>query len=211
MSLPIRLSEENEKYFIEIEKPSLKYINFFLRLHCAPLLVKSRFFPNAKEITETIGVFDTARRSLSLDFQDTKICVVIIGDGHVPRTGFYTALMTSWKVYSVDPAMSENMEKISSALQLSQKSARLTVLPSRIEDCEIDAQDFHTVVLLFVHSHASLKNSLLALKNATNVHCVSLPCCQLDDLGIPPSCEMEDKHILSVERTVKIYKNVITG
>jgi hypothetical protein len=204
---PITYDETNTTYTISVIKPSLKYLDFFIRLDCGPKLLATGFYPNAKEITETQGVFVTCLHKLQLSYQDPRVCIVVVGDGFYPRTGYYISLLTSWRIYSVDDAMQRDLEK-TAALTATQEN--LVLMPHRIEDCHIDAKEAHTIVLLFVHSHASLKNSLASLsyKDDTRVHVVSLPCCQEDDLGIPFDVEIEDFSILSVHRNLRIYKDV---
>ena len=115
--MEIHTTETNREHVIRVPKPSLKYIDFFLGLKCAPVLLDSGFYPNAKEISETIGVFDKTRIALGLNYQSADVCMICIGDGHYPRTGLYAAHMTKWQVHSVDPAMQENwsmiLEKVS--------------------------------------------------------------------------------------------------
>jgi hypothetical protein len=201
----VSIDEDNDRLVLTVDKPSFKYLDFFLRLKCGPRLLASRFYPNSKELSETIGVFDNARIHFSLDFKDPGIAAVVVGDGHVPRTGLYIEALTAWMVHSVDPEMAARMEEIRPHIE---KRQRLVVHPATIESCQIDLTGFHTTVLFFVHSHASLKSSLRALKNAATVHAVSLPCCNLDDLGIAPTHTDEDKHILSVHRMLHYYKNI---
>ena len=90
------------------------------------------------------------------------------------------------------------------------ENSNLTILPSPIEDISLDLSHVGTIVLLFVHSHASLKASLASIKKNKEavIHAISLPCCQEDDLGISPYSEWEDHSILSVHRTLRLYKNI---
>ncbi len=45
----VNINENNNSFGITINKPSLRYLNEFVRLKCGPDLLLSRFFPNAKE------------------------------------------------------------------------------------------------------------------------------------------------------------------
>ena len=60
--------ETNEYYTIKVTKPSLRYIDFFLKLNCATELVSTGFYPNGKEISETQGAFEAVRHKLKLDY-----------------------------------------------------------------------------------------------------------------------------------------------
>lgn len=207
--------ETNRELQLIVPKPSLKYLDFFICLKSAPLLLGTGFYPNSKEITETIGVFDRARIGLQLNHRDPSICLICVGDGHYPRTGLYAALMTQWQIHSVDPAMQENWEYIK------EKTAtirRLKLYSNLIEETHLEIETpVRKIVLLFVHSHASLKNSVEVVRQSLircgelenpEIHAVSLPCCVDDDLGRKPDSIVEDEHILSVRRQIQFYLNV---
>ncbi|KAB8033309.1 hypothetical protein [Fluviispira multicolorata] len=203
----VDFDETNEFYTIKVTKPSLRYIDFFLKLKCAGELISTGFYPNAKEISETQGVFEGARHKLKLNYKDSDVAIVVVGDGYNPRTGYYIACMTQWSVFSVDPAMQRDYEKI---VQFINERKNLSIFPSQIEDCKIDLKKYKTIVLLFVHSHASLKASLNALQTneSAQIHAVSMPCCFDDDLGIPHDIKFDDPFVVSVHRSIFIYKNI---
>ena len=201
--------ETNEYYTIKVTKPSLRYIDFFLELKAGPKLLSTGFYPNAKEISETQGAFEAVRHKLKLSYSDESVAVVIVGDGINPRTGYYIANMTKWHVFSIDPEMQRNYQEI---LDKTNDKKNLFIFPQKIEDCQLDLSNFSTIVLLFVHSHASLKASIQAItrKNASSIiHAVSMPCCFDDDLGIPFDLKFDDPYVISVHRTLFIYKNIM--
>ncbi len=203
----VDIDETNEFFTLKVTKPSLRYVDFFLKLKCAAELIATGFYPNAKEISETQGVFEGARHKLKLDYKDRSVAIVVVGDGYNPRTGYYIACMTQWSVFSVDPAMQRDYEKIT---HLIEKRKHLSIFPDQIENCKIDLEKFKTIVLLFVHSHASLKASVNALKtnDSAVIHAVSMPCCFDDDLGIPYDIKFDDPYVISVHRSIFIYKNI---
>lgn len=200
--------ETNRDYTIRIAKPGLKYLDFFITLRSAPRLLESGFFPNAKEITETIGVFDQARKVLQLDHQSKRVAFVSVGDGQYPRTGLYTSFMTKWSVHSVDPAMKICWEKVQSSCR---SVANLQLHPCRMEEARLHLDaEVERLVLVFVHSHASLREAVRVVRRGFGgrVDAVSLPCCVDDDLGIRPDLEVEDPQILSVRRSLQFYFNL---
>ena len=73
----ISLEETNTTYTIHVQKPSIKYLDFFIQLDCAPKILASGFYPNAKEITETQGVFVTCLHKLNLNYKDKNIAIVV--------------------------------------------------------------------------------------------------------------------------------------
>lgn len=200
-------NETNESFTLRVTKPSLKYLDFFIRLDCGPRLLATRFFPSAKEISETMGAFEAARQKFKLDHRDSNIAVVVIGDGHKPRTGAYTAFQTRWRVISVDPAMAADLASIE---EICQGIKGLSLEAKRIEDCVLDLTGCTQVVLLYVHSHASLQGSLPALRMdpGTRLHAISMPCCFDDDLGIAPTETFDDLNVLSVVRTIHVYRDI---
>lgn len=209
MPRPVIDTQETNEYFtIKITKPSLRYIDFFLKLNCATRLVSTGFYPNGKEISETQGAFEAVRHKLKLNYKDESVAIIVVGDGYNPRTGYYIACMTRWKIFSVDPAMQRDYQNI---IEKISDRKNITVFPSRIEECRFDVKDFHTVVLLFVHSHASLKASVnsLIINHSSSIHAVSMPCCFDDDLGIPFDIKFDDPYVISVHRSIFIYKDVM--
>jgi hypothetical protein len=201
------LEETNDSFTVTLPKPSLKYVDFFLSLDCVATLAGSGFFPTCKEITETMAVFEAARNKLGLSYSREDVLAVAVGDGVWPRTALYVAYMSKWKSVSVDPLLRVDHPKVRTAME---KARRLELLPQRVEDVEIDASGFSDVVFLFVHSHASLHaavSSLRGLAEDCRVHAVSMPCCFGDDLGLEPSETFEDPLVLSVKRTLQIYRS----
>lgn len=201
--------EENEFFKIELPKQSLKYVDYLLRQPFCGELLGTGFYPSCKEISETVGVFNAARWHLELDWRDPKVLAVVVGDGISPRTGLYMHFLSRWGVVSVDPAMESDVSHWNALTKL---YPRLSILPNKIEECQIDCIGYDAVVLLYVHSHASLLGTLPSLKflgqHVPTVGAISLPCCYEDDLGIEPNKEFVDWHIISVKRNIRVYKNL---
>lgn len=205
----VSFEESNSYFMVKVSKPSLKYIDFFLKLSCSEELVRSKFFPNAKEISETQGIFVAALHKLCLSYKSEDILAIVVGDGFVPRTGYYISHLTKWSVISVDPNMKRDSEKIADIIS---SKKNLTFYSCRIEDVQIKVPEgIKRVVFFFVHSHASLKNSIKVLNHShkLRVDAISIPCCYNDDLGIAPSLEYSDPFIVSVHRKVQVYKDII--
>ncbi|HUS51341.1 MAG TPA: hypothetical protein VMZ91_14325, partial [Candidatus Paceibacterota bacterium] len=64
----INYKETNSEVILQIKKPSLRYLNEFTRLKCGSDLLRSKVFPNAKEITESMGAYNALRTHLQGDF-----------------------------------------------------------------------------------------------------------------------------------------------
>ena len=126
----IKYIENNDEFLFNVRKPSLRYLDEFIKLKCSPDLLKSNLFPNAKEITESMGVYNAVRRNLQKEYSlaSPDICCLVIGDGHVPRTASLFAMRTRWTVFSIDPKLRLNGVP---RLLLSAKSTE----PGAIERC----------------------------------------------------------------------------
>lgn len=119
-----------------------------------------------KELTESLAVLDAAldvARNIRFDRGDPKIHVVIIGDGHSPRTGALVALTTKWTVTSVDPAFKHHGPHAT--------IVRLTCLRGRVEDFP----DLHGHIVIAPHSHASPEATRYVARGGG--HVISMPCC----------------------------------
>ena len=70
---------------------NLHYLDEFIKLDCAPNLLAARpmMFPDVKEITESMGLYNAFRRHILPTFQSNpptgKCAMVVIGDGATPR------------------------------------------------------------------------------------------------------------------------------
>lgn len=192
------------------EKERLAHLNRFFthpsRSRLAP------FFPNAKEVTESYGAFHAVNTHLPhLDRGDAGVVVVVVGDGHSPRTGALFAMSSAWRVYSVDPVI---RFKYNGAVE------RLVVLPLKVEDAAGYLPESKKVLIVAVHSHACLRDAVRAVGPCERLDVVSIPCCvpqfipYVDEEGrdtlvkIKPDVAYEDQSILSPERTVLVWKDV---
>jgi hypothetical protein len=171
------------------------------------------FFPNAKEVTETFGAFHAVKQYLPHIRQgDPKVSVIVVGDGHSPRTGLLFALSSAWDVYSVDPAMRLKYRGLHDRLMLANMKIEDVVGWSSLVD--------RRVLIVAVHSHAELKHAITKVRGCAGMDVVSIPCCvpqwvpYLDPSGaqtvvpVPPTIVYEDPAILSPERRVKVWRNV---
>jgi hypothetical protein len=80
------------------------YMDEFIRLSCAPELLQLRVFPDAKEISESMGALDAVRRNCNFIFNEDDL-VICVRDGSTPRTATLFALMTNMQIVSIDPAL----------------------------------------------------------------------------------------------------------
>ncbi len=181
---------------VEVEKARCRYMDEFLKCSCSPKLLSLKLFPNAKEITESFAAYEAVRSRCDFRFDDPDVTCVCVGDGHTPRTGAVFAYRSKWMVYSVDPNMRVKEYGVD----------RLFLRKKRIED--IDFFTHEKVVIVAVHSHASLESAIISVGKPKHLFVVAIPCC-FDQFvtGVPCDDEYEDEGIWSPHRTVLVWEN----
>ena len=85
---------------------SLRYIDEFIGLDCAADLISHQLFPDSKEITECMALYNAYRRHLLPILEEHPTsgkCVILsIGDGCTPRTSALFAYLTkNWETISI--------------------------------------------------------------------------------------------------------------
>ncbi len=182
--------------------PSNKYLDEFVGLSVASEMLKHKLFPNTKEITESFGAYHAVRQHVNASFGDSLTGVLCVGDGHTPRTGATFALRSAWQCFSVDPVMNAR----------SGVFARLWTYRQKIEDWDSSVlRGLSHVIVVAVHSHASLKRSVEVVSRFVNrVSVVSIPCCVRNDLMAAPIV-YTDPNIMSEHRTVFVWPDFIGG
>jgi hypothetical protein len=187
--------------------PINKYLSEYLRLKCCPDMSGAGLWPNAKEITESMGAFqavvnhilpgeDRAVKQKNLGRKD--IGLVSVGDGGTPRTAALFAYRSSWECWSIDPVLNTNKHW---------NIKRLHIEKRKIEDNVLDMTSFEICIIVMVHSHASIKSTLANIK-AKERHLVTIPCCVPHTIENKPYLGYTDKNIASPKNEVKIWVNI---
>lgn len=178
-----------------------RHLHRFFRLKTIPLLIQEQLFPNLKEITESMAAFVAIQDHLinKVIKNNNNVDVYVIGDGYTPRTGALIACLTKWNVISIDPKMKSVGWNIN----------RLTTYRKRIDDLYFNNENENTVaVIIFVHSHASIKKSLEVICGYSKRHVIDIPCCFDADITKKPDVNYVDMGIQSEKQKVNIYLNV---
>lgn len=142
-----------------------------------------------KELTESLAVLDVAldlARYSRLDRGDSSVTVLVVGDGHSPRTGALVAMETGWTVTSIDPVLSINGAH--------PRIARLTCIRAQLED----RPDLRARLVLAPHSHAPPELTRRAASGGGQV--VSMPCC----VPWPLHAGVETRACVARDRTIYI-------
>ncbi len=189
-------------------QPTDRMINEFLRLGCAPGLLATGVFPNAKELSESMAAFESVRQGLieagrDKLLGDPSVVFYDIGSGRAPRTAVVAAFRSRWKCVAVDPMLAPLSDRL-------RQVDRLHLAPLRIEDYTLPAEDAAKMaVVTCVHHHASLSATFdtLRLGERPGYCLVSIPCCFTDDLDLDWDLVRENWGIRSPRRTV--YRKIL--
>ncbi len=182
-----------------------RYVNELLRLRCGGQLVASRYFPNAREVEESFGVWSAVQRALgALDqlamLKDPNVWCFVPGDGATPRTGATAAMRSRWRVFSIDPRLRSHDPQ-------DHGIEGLTVLRMRAEGAPVEqlADEASLVVILAVHSHADLRPMVDRIHVDTPLLVVALPCCIDLEAGWAPAHDYRDPDIHCEHNRVVVW------
>jgi hypothetical protein len=184
---------------VTVRSPSSRYLDELVRLKSGPDMLARGFFPNAKEVSESFGAYNAARKHLRdiAPLGDPDITVAIVGDGNSPRTAATFAYRTAWRCLSIDPRMRDHWAGNNHGI------ARLQCVKARVEEC---ASQAGKLVVVAVHSHADLTVACSALAGPDLLAVIAIPCCVKQEVGREPDIEYQDWGIWSPHRTVRIWK-----
>ena len=199
-----KISQNNQIINIEVKQPTLRYIQEFLDLKCRDDLLKTGWYNNAKEITESMAIFNAFRKYIWKYLENLNPLIWVIGDGVYPRTAGLFVFRTPYWVVSIDPQL-----RIPSYLHTFESIKRLICIKSKIEEIKENNifKLFDIFILVFCHSHASIVKSVITLKRfCKKFYIISMPCCVPDDLPILPFKSYEDYGVFSIKRTINLYR-----
>lgn len=195
------LSEAINKTIWSFNHGQYRYMNEFIRLNKSGSdMLHLGLFPDAKEVTESYGALNAVRTKLKqYDFNDPDITLVSVGDGTTPRTAALFAFRTKWNCISIDPLLKN-------CCDYEEKIQRLTCYDSKVEEIYPTLLDFERVVIVAVHSHASLQNILQHVKGKVR-SLVAIPCC-VPYVHSIKSIEWQDSGIWSPKNTLKVWRTI---
>ena len=177
-----------------------KYMNEFIRLNksSADMLLFG-LFPNAKEVTESYAALNAVKTKLKqYDLSDPEVTLVSVGDGRTPRTASLFAFRTNLQCISIDPLL--NTEKIP---YWENNIKRLKCYPNCVEELDLC---YDKVIIVAVHSHANMKNTLDHVRGKVR-SMVAIPCCKPFVHEIKPK-EFRDAGIWSPKNLVKVWRTI---
>jgi len=192
------LEESSRGTTLFVQKPSARYFDEFINLKCAPDLLKCGFFPNAKELTESMAAFNAVRTYIRPhNFEDFRNTLLIdVGSGKKPRTAALFACRTMWECISIDPAL--NVSKHEFQFRHMQYRAE------KIEDSPIFSAKSRIIVTA-VHAHVDLKEVVKHVK-APEIWIVAIPCCEPLEMDVEPDYQYADIGCWSPKNEVKIWR-----
>jgi hypothetical protein len=191
----IKQHEGSQGVTMFFQYPSLRYFDEFMRLKCAPDLLKLKLFPNAKEVSESFAALRAVRKIMKAEsFGDDSIKLIDVACGSTPRTAALFAFLTKWKIFAVDPVLKHQGRY--------DAVNNLTCHSKKIEEVEFWSDS--TVVVTAVHAHVKL-DVILKRIHAPRIVLIAMPCCQPLELKEEPEKEYEDYGCWSPHRTVKVW------
>ena len=171
-----------------------RYIDEFLNLKCNKDIID--FFPNAKEITESLGAFHAFKDYIvsPKEFYKNNFDIIVIGDGHQPRTGALFACMTPYSACSIDPVL--RVEK-----SYWKKIINLNCIKDKVEN--IKYKIINKTIFVLVHAHVHFSHFKHLVKNGDYI--INIPCCMDLKFSGNPIISYIDKHIMSKKNRIDIY------
>lgn len=156
------------------------------------------YFPNEKEVSESVGAFNAIMKYMKGMRYKTNVNCYVIGDGKYPTTGMLIVTNTWWNVWSIDPNL-----KITES-----ERPRLKLFGGCSEDFVPESAEYNIIVS--VHGHGDINEFYDKLSGKKLS--VSIPCCLLKKqvLDVHDLLEMyHDDKILTKANQVWIHGNLI--
>ncbi len=176
-------------------KPNTEYINRFFRMNCAVDLMRLKMFPDAKEVTESLAMVN-ACKNLPNAFDDRRrsdINVVVVGDGHRPRTGALFACLTRWNCVSIDPEMVQEIWPI----------YRLKCYKKKVEDVKLHFEG--PLIIVLPHSHAKPSKCIENLTTDSTLCIINMPCCVPSDILHYEHISYKDSRVWSPKNRIDFH------
>lgn len=174
-----------------------QYINNFVQCKCAPDLLLANLFPNVKEITESWAMFEaTNHLPVGYEWNNPDVTVVVVGDGHKPRTAAMFAHRTTWNAISIDPALVPHKYDFK----------RFTMYRDKVENIEIERSG--PLLIVMPHSHARISDCLKNIYSPMR-SIITMDCCVPNPIeGVLPDHEYEDVNVWSPHNTIKVWNKI---
>ena len=212
-----------------------QHIDAVWSMKCFKELIKLDVFPDAKDISESMGALRAAtlyshlslrkdaeksrRDALRSRWKEENVWCICIGDGSTPRTATLISFLTVWNLFSIDPGLKkEFVGKEPKGIQRLEafdlKFEDWAKMYSKSADCQRIKSMCKYLFIICVHSHhrfvgeASFDKIRDAFGNCPTC-LVNLPCCAkfrpTKDLGITPALTYDDPAIFSACRQIDIW------
>lgn len=199
---------------------SLKYLDRFLKLRCCVPMLEMGLFPDAKEISESMGCLWAVKTHLPdvLRWDESAVTCVVVGDGCRPRTAALCCFLTRWRrVLSIDPSLGPSSERIRAIERLELRAERIQAVT-----VDLDVKEDAKVLIMLPHAHVCPNDALACLRvpatalqdpgQMPQISCVQLPCCEYEYhdrvAAQDPDAEYADPAIGSSRRTVRVWRDV---
>lgn len=216
MSLIHNEKESHNQIHLDIKKPTLRYLDEFIELKCAPDLLAQGLFPNAKEITESMAAFNAIRKNCiypgEIQYDSTDTCIIDVGCGSTPRTAALCAMRTNWDCFGVDPKLNNKDYTIE---RLKHEQVKLEDF---VEKTKYSIANYDNHIYIATHAHIPFIDiaNYLARYHIKKSYLIYMPCCNYEcapsnQAHCPPLileliADYEDYGIHSPYRRIYVYK-----
>ena len=206
-----RSSEREEKSAFH-----LRYLNEFLRRRCSVDLLRLNLFPDAKEVSESFGMWEAVFRHVKINEMKSLDgdAIIVVGDGMTPRTGVVCKFMSQgpWTCYSIDPIMrldegnqSDDPDDPSYSFG---NVEGVRILRGMIENYRIRCGK---AIIVMMHCHVTLSKVLESIDAESIEGVVCCPCCNWSESqrvfrGREADVIYEDTNIFTKKNEVRVWK-----
>lgn len=170
-------------------KNQLLYIDIFMHNYSKVFSL----FPNAKEITESVGILECLYHKIKVDRSSISTVCYVLGDGTTPKTGAIVAISSKFQVHSIDPKI-----KVKQSVYI----PRLFISKCKSQNFKAIDQTATLSIILAVHSHANLNDFWQRIPLSKIA--IAIPCCVNQCTDIDPVESYNDNKIFS-EKNQIIY------
>jgi len=157
----------------------------------------NELFPNDKEITKSIGVFEATKYLPNgYEWNRDDVTVVCVGDGVKPRTTALFVYRTAWNGIAIDPEL----------VPCDYDFKRFRMERCRMEETTLELAGKVLIVLL--HSPAKVKDCLDRIKAPTRA-LITMDCCVNNYSDMPkPDVEYQDGPFWRPINTIRVWREV---
>ena len=191
----IKINDHNIDINIKCRLFCTKSINIFLERFTKPIpnclapspLILNLYKGNIiKDMSETASAITQLFKFIRENFKhikhkitnNTNIVALIAGDGVTPKTGYPLSILTTWKIYSVDPLMNVQWQNQTYCNNLTCSANTIENFVA-INDINTTLKNCDMIIIIGVHAHVNFNDLWPKLKKyGKPLILLSILCCK---------------------------------